>query len=311
MIWLWVLLLVAFAAVFIWPVLNGASPISARSAVLRELAASKTQLAQIEAEIETGFQDEETAARAKRAMQRRILYLGEKLDAIEQNKSEAPLKPQIRFGVPAALIIGTLALYPVVGAPGYSREAATPKQFVVPEKYKNMSLQELIAELEDKLNKQTSPDPLGYIVLARTKMSARDIDGAIAAYEVALKASDNDERIAAELKQIRSIKARLEAGQNATAPKLDQDQIDAMNALTPEQREAQINAMIDGLAAKLEDDPKDIQGWLRLIRARSVQGKTEQVKADLATARKVFEGDEQALSLLNDMENNLPAPMKK
>ncbi len=311
MIWFWVILLIALAVVFIWPVLNKDAPVTARAAILRELQASKTQLAQIETEIASGFQDEDSAARAKRAMERRILYLGDKLSALDSRKPQPALSPVFRFGVPAILVIGTLTLYPLLGAPGYSRETATPKTFQIPENLQNMSLPQLINELETRLSKVEKPDPVGYYLLARAKMSNRDVDGAIRAYEIALGASDEDQKIAAELAQAKAIKARIDAGGGSIAPKIDQDQIDAMNALTPEQRAAQINGMIDGLAARLKDEPDDLQGWLRLIRARTVQGKIDQARTDLATAKETFKDDEAAMKALSDLENQLPSNEQK
>lgn len=49
----------------------------------------------------------------------------------------------------------------------------------------------------------------------------------------------------------------------------------AMAALSPEERSTQIRAMVDGLAARLEDDPTDIEGWLRLAQSRTVLGEPE------------------------------------
>jgi cytochrome c-type biogenesis protein CcmH len=36
--------------------------------------------------------------------------------------------------------------------------------------------------------------------------------------------------------------------------------------------------MVDGLAARLEDDPSDIEGWLRLAQSRAVLGEPEAAK---------------------------------
>ena len=52
----------------------------------------------------------------------------------------------------------------------------------------------------------------------------------------------------------------------------------AMAALSPEERSAQIRSMVDGLAARLEDDPSDVEGWLRLAQSRIVLGEPEAAK---------------------------------
>lgn len=52
----------------------------------------------------------------------------------------------------------------------------------------------------------------------------------------------------------------------------------AMAALSPEERQAQIRSMVDGLAVRLENDPSDIEGWLRLAQSRTVLGEPEAAK---------------------------------
>ncbi len=59
-------------------------------------------------------------------------------------------------------------------------------------------------------------------------------------------------------------------------------------ALSPEERTARIRSMVDGLAQKLEDNPKDFQGWMRLIRAYAVLNEPEEARKALAKAREVF-----------------------
>ncbi len=53
---------------------------------------------------------------------------------------------------------------------------------------------------------------------------------------------------------------------------------EAMAALSPEERSAQIRSMVDGLAARLEDDPSDSEGWLRLAQSRTVLGEPDAAK---------------------------------
>ena len=60
-----------------------------------------------------------------------------------------------------------------------------------------------------------------------------------------------------------------------------------------------ISAMVAGLAARLEKNPNDAAGWLRLIRAYSVLGDTDKAKAALATARKTVGADAAVKSALD------------
>jgi cytochrome c-type biogenesis protein CcmH len=55
--------------------------------------------------------------------------------------------------------------------------------------------------------------------------------------------------------------------------------VEAMAALTPAERDARIRAMVDGLDARLKDAPDDVEGWLRLGRARLVLGENERAAA--------------------------------
>jgi len=49
----------------------------------------------------------------------------------------------------------------------------------------------------------------------------------------------------------------------------------AIQAMPPAQREAMIHQMVDQLAARLEGNPNDVDGWLRLGRARHVLGEED------------------------------------
>ncbi|MBC8158048.1 MAG: c-type cytochrome biogenesis protein CcmI [Alphaproteobacteria bacterium] len=61
--------------------------------------------------------------------------------------------------------------------------------------------------------------------------------------------------------------------------------------MTPEERDEMINSMIEGLAARLEDEPDDADGWRRLAQAYRVQGKID--KAAQALERAVAAEKEQ------------------
>jgi cytochrome c-type biogenesis protein CcmH len=53
------------------------------------------------------------------------------------------------------------------------------------------------------------------------------------------------------------------------------DDIAAAEEMSPDEQTAMIEGMVSGLAARLEDNPDDAEGWLRLIRSYVVLGKTE------------------------------------
>ena len=66
-------------------------------------------------------------------------------------------------------------------------------------------------------------------------------------------------------------------------PTPSREQVEAMQTLTPEQRQQAIRGMVDGLEKRLEGAPNDRDGWLRLANARRVLG--DHAKAVDAFAR--------------------------
>jgi len=64
-----------------------------------------------------------------------------------------------------------------------------------------------------------------------------------------------------------------------------------------------ILAMVEGLAARLEDNPVDEQGWTRLIRARTVLGQEDKIAADKARVKEVFKDDPATIIRILSDEN--------
>jgi cytochrome c-type biogenesis protein CcmH len=56
--------------------------------------------------------------------------------------------------------------------------------------------------------------------------------------------------------------------------------------------------MVAQLASRLDANPNDLEGWLRLIRAYSVLGETEKAAVALSRARSVFANQPQAEAAL-------------
>lgn len=61
-----------------------------------------------------------------------------------------------------------------------------------------------------------------------------------------------------------------------------------------------ISAMVAGLAARLQTNPNDPEGWQRLVRAYAVLGDTEKAKAALADARKAMAKNPAGLAAINE-----------
>jgi cytochrome c-type biogenesis protein CcmH len=66
-----------------------------------------------------------------------------------------------------------------------------------------------------------------------------------------------------------------------------------------------IQAMVEGLAARLKAEPKDGEGWRRLIRAYTVLGDTEKAKAALQEGRSALAADVPAREALEQEARDL------
>ena len=59
-----------------------------------------------------------------------------------------------------------------------------------------------------------------------------------------------------------------------------------------------IRNMVDGLASRLEKQPRDLEGWSRLIRSRKVLGEVDKAKTALSKAREIFADAPDALATI-------------
>ncbi|MEQ8267674.1 MAG: c-type cytochrome biogenesis protein CcmI [Parvibaculum sp.] len=69
--------------------------------------------------------------------------------------------------------------------------------------------------------------------------------------------------------------------------------------------EPMIRGMVERLAARLEEQPNDLEGWLRLIRSYDVLRDREEALTALEKARKIFADDTEALAQLRAAEAGL------
>ena len=100
----------------------------------------------------------------------------------------------------------------------------------------------------------------------------------------------------AELKS-GALSAETLAGDAAPGPSASD--VEAAGQMTPEQRQQMIESMVARLASRLEDEPDDLAGWQRLIRAYRVLGDREKADAALEKAKKHFADNREALKQLD------------
>ncbi len=64
---------------------------------------------------------------------------------------------------------------------------------------------------------------------------------------------------------------------SAAAPGRDPEQVRAAAQLPPAQQQALIANMVEGLATKLKSDPKNVEGWIMLMRSYATLGRRDDV----------------------------------
>ena len=68
--------------------------------------------------------------------------------------------------------------------------------------------------------------------------------------------------------------------------------------MAPSDQQEMIKGMVQRLADKMKDNPKDMDGWMRLMRAYSVLKDTDKAKGALGDAVKAFDGDQASIDKL-------------
>ncbi len=191
---------------------------------------------------------------------------------------------------PPALLLSSLfvifafaaiGLYTMGGRPDLTTPGALQRPVQL-ENPADMTLEQAVARLEQKL-KTDGQNPQGWILYARSLITLRRYDDAVAAYEKALQLADNNPNVKEELASAKQFIAQ----QTNTAPPgpSAQQMQDAAN-MTAQDRQDMINSMVAGLAEKLKDNPKNPDGWIRLLKARRVMG--QEAKADITLIRETF-----------------------
>ena len=84
-----------------------------------------------------------------------------------------------------------------------------------------------------------------------------------------------------------------------------EEQMDAAADLSGEDRAIMIEGMVERLANRLEDDPSNIEGWLRLIRSYTVLGRTDDAQAALERAQNSLQSNSDALRRLSSLAQEL------
>jgi cytochrome c-type biogenesis protein CcmH len=148
--------------------------------------------------------------------------------------------------------------------------------------------------------------------LAIAKEQDGDLAGAAADYSALLASADTQEPWKSLLQErAKAVAQKLGAAPEAAAPEAskvappDAGTMARFHSMTPEQRQAFIEKMVDSLATRLKANGKDLEGWMQLVRAYVVLGRSEEASTALASARQNFAGDEKALAQLQALAQDL------
>lgn len=292
MIWLVLILLVVLVGLYLMQpfFLAGGKSSDER------LAEARAQRAAIDLDADAGRLTEQAASQARGALDRRVLEL---LDETSTQGPSSKLRTLAVFLVPAVLLLGAASVYVRIGSPSYER--VTVSEFRAAQAAElPQSLDGLVVELRNRLEADPNPPADGYVLLARSYLRLNEIEAALEAYEQAIAISGGAEALIAERDRVIEI-----LRERVNAPEIDPEAAARIQAMTPEEQSAMIESMVEGLAVRLEQNPEDAPGWLRLIRARMVLGQRAQAQQDLQAALAVFADDPEALSLFEPLEIEL------
>lgn len=96
-------------------------------------------------------------------------------------------------------------------------------------------------------------------------------------------------RRAVEQALAENAKRTVASGTPANGP--DAQAVEAAQSMSPQDRQTMIETMVAGLDEKLKQNPRDTEGWMRLIRSYVVLGKADQARDALSRGIAVFGAD--------------------
>ena len=173
---------------------------------------------------------------------------------------------------------------PEQGLNGPSQEEVDAAQQMSPDDRHNM-LRGMVAGLAEKLDE--NPDNFegwlrlirSYSVLGEAKKAKKAFDNAMAQFANAPFVKSQLQALAGEIGLVEAASA------SPRGPSTED--IHAAQDMSVEDRREMIAGMVERLAAKLKENPSDLQGWVRLARSYNVLGKPEDARDAMAKASAV------------------------
>jgi cytochrome c-type biogenesis protein CcmH len=147
------------------------------------------------------------------------------------------------------------------------------------------------------------PEPRFWLALAKEQDGKRA--EAAADYRALLASGPPDAEWRGLVQQRLAALERPPADTAKAAPGPTKTDIEAAAKLPDADRAAMIRGMVDGLAARLAQNPNDPEGWQRLVRAYAVLGDRDKALASLAQARSTLSADPKAQADLTALAKSL------
>jgi len=157
------------------------------------------------------------------------------------------------------------------------------------------------SELLKEIKTKDPSEPRSYFYLALERQQHGDLAAALDEYVQLLKVTPSDaewvvqiqDRMTAlanemgvDVPQVAMLPAAGPPAGMADAPGPTAEQMQDAQQMSPEEREAMVQAMVQRLADRLKDNPDDLAGWQRLAQVYRVQGETAKAaEADAQVAR--------------------------
>ncbi|SRR5579862_342215 len=154
-------------------------------------------------------------------------------------------------------------------------------------------------------------DPRARYYLAVAKDQSGDHKGAMQDWIALLKSAPADAPWAAEVRGFveRTARERGEDISNRLPPAAAPQGPSAAASQMPQaDQQAMIHGMVDKLAGELKQNPRDADGWIRLMRARMVLGESDKAAEALRDATKAFADAPQQQAALRDQARALGVP---
>jgi cytochrome c-type biogenesis protein CcmH len=99
-----------------------------------------------------------------------------------------------------------------------------------------------------------------------------------------------------------------QAAATAGIPGPSPEQLAAASSIPPSQQDEMVKGMVERLSARLKSNPKDADGWIRLMRSRMVLGQKAEAQEALSSGLAAFSGDAAVQGRLKSAATQLGVP---